>query len=42
MEGEDFRRTQLCKDALEVEALTHKWRTALVGVGWTTVIADRH
>src|SRR5688572_10804096 len=29
MEGVDFRRTQLCKDAPEVEALSHKWRTAL-------------
>ena len=35
MEGEDFRRTQLCKDALEVEVLSHKWRTALIDVGWS-------
>jgi hypothetical protein len=34
MEGTDFRRTQLVKDALETEALSHQWKTALIAVGW--------
>ena len=40
-EGTDFRRKQLCKDALEVEALSHKWRSALLDVGWTESISVR-
>ncbi len=35
MEGADFRRTQLCPDALAVEALSHLWREALTARGWT-------
>src|SRR5688500_2467328 len=34
-EGADFRRTQLCNDAPEANALSDKWRAALVEVGWT-------
>jgi hypothetical protein len=34
MEGDDFRRTQLCKIAPEVEKLSEKWLKALVEVGW--------
>lgn len=34
MEGEDFRRTQLCKDAPDAWALTDKWRAALIEGGW--------
>ena len=40
MEGNDFRRTQLVRDALETEALSHKWRTALIGRGWAVHVAD--
>jgi hypothetical protein len=35
LEGEDFRRTQLCKIAPEVEKLSDGWLKALVEVGWT-------
>jgi hypothetical protein len=35
LEGEDFRRTQLCRDAPEAHALADSWRTALIDVGWT-------
>jgi hypothetical protein len=42
MEGEDFRRTQLVRDAPECEKLSHAWRAALVEWGWreTSVITD--
>jgi hypothetical protein len=33
-EGEDFRRTQLVRDAPEVAAFSDKWRMALVEHGW--------
>jgi hypothetical protein len=35
MEEEDFRRTQLLKDGLAVEALAEEWRGKLLGAGWT-------
>jgi hypothetical protein len=35
MEGEKFRRTQLCKDAPETRTLSTTWRAALRNVGWT-------
>lgn len=35
MEGDGFRRTQLCKLALEVERLSDNWRNALLKVGWS-------
>lgn len=35
MEGADFRRTQLTKDAPESEALSDTWRQALLVQGWT-------
>jgi hypothetical protein len=34
MEGSDFRRTQLAKDAPAVNALAENWKTALKGRGW--------
>ena len=34
LEGADFRRTQLCKDAPAVESLSQSWRAALIEVGW--------
>jgi hypothetical protein len=34
LEGVDFRRTQLCKIAPEVEKLSAEWLTALVEVDW--------
>jgi hypothetical protein len=35
MDGADFRRTQLVKDAPESQALSESWREALIGHGWT-------
>jgi len=34
LEGEDFRRTKLCRDALAVESLADAWRAALIDRGW--------
>jgi hypothetical protein len=34
-EGDHFRRTQLVRDAPEVEALSDKWQKALRERGWT-------
>lgn len=34
MQGDDFRRTELLKDAPSVEARAAKWRTALLDRGW--------
>ena len=34
MERDDFRRTQLCKEALAAHELADKWRGALIDVGW--------
>ena len=34
MEGTDFRRTQLVRDSLDTESLSHEWRSALRGRGW--------
>jgi len=34
LEGIDFKRTQLCRDAPAVEALAEAWRTALIDRGW--------
>jgi hypothetical protein len=34
-EGDDFRRTELCKDAPEAYALADKWHAALMEVGWS-------
>ena len=36
MEGNDFRRTQLCKDASTAHTLAEKWFAALLDVGWIT------
>ena len=33
-EGEEFRRTQLCRDAPAVEGLSDTWRKALAASGW--------
>jgi hypothetical protein len=35
LDGDDFRRTQLVKDAPAVEELANGWRNALVERGWT-------
>jgi hypothetical protein len=35
MQGDDFRRTELLKDAPSVEARAPEWRTALNDRGWT-------
>ena len=35
LEGDGFRRTQLCRDAPEVHALADKWHAALLEAGWT-------
>lgn len=35
MEGADFRRTQLTKDAPESEALARRWQDGLQQRGWT-------
>ena len=37
MEGADFRRTQLVRDAPEGEQLSQTWRAALVERGWEEV-----
>jgi hypothetical protein len=34
LEGDAFRRTQLCRTAVEAEAVSTSWRTALVERGW--------
>lgn len=34
-EGDDFRRTQLVRDSVEVEVLSEKWQKALLERGWT-------
>ena len=34
LEGEGFRRTQLCRDAPEVEALSSRWRSSLRERDW--------
>jgi hypothetical protein len=34
LEGDGFRRTQLCRDAPAVESLSQAWRDALTGRGW--------
>ena len=34
MEGDGFRRTQLCRNAPAVQALSREWRDALIGSGW--------
>jgi hypothetical protein len=36
LEGDDFRRTQLTRDAPETEKLANTWRQALGERGWTT------
>jgi hypothetical protein len=35
LEGDGFRRTHLCRDAPEADALSEKWRQALLERGWT-------
>jgi hypothetical protein len=35
LEGDGFRKTQLCRDATEADALSAKWRHALLERGWT-------
>jgi hypothetical protein len=35
MEGQDFRRTQLVKDAPEADAKSQAWREALIERAWT-------
>jgi hypothetical protein len=34
MEGDNFRRTQLCRDAPAVQALSAEWRLALLARDW--------
>ena len=34
LEGDDFRRTQLVRDAPETEKLSQGWRAALIERGW--------
>jgi len=34
LEGDGFRRTQLCKDAREAELLSQSWRKKLLEGGW--------
>jgi len=36
-EGDDFRRTQLVKDAIEVAAVGDDWRRKLQVSGWTEI-----
>jgi hypothetical protein len=36
LEGDDFRRTKLCKDAPEAHELADMWRDALHRSGWST------
>jgi len=36
LEGDDFRRTKLCKDAPEAHDLADKWHAALIDIGWNT------
>jgi hypothetical protein len=36
LEGDDFRRTKLCKDAAEAHELADMWRDALHRSGWST------
>ena len=35
MEGADFRRTQLVRDAIKSAALSDAWKRKLLAVGWT-------
>jgi hypothetical protein len=37
MEGVDFRRTQLAKNANTVTARAEQWRDALLERGWVTI-----
>jgi hypothetical protein len=34
LEGTDFRRTQLCRDAPAATALANQWKAKLLEVGW--------
>ena len=34
LEGDGFRRTQLCKNAADAESLSQQWRQALLEKGW--------
>jgi hypothetical protein len=34
LEGVDFRRTQLCRTAPDVQALAEDWKTKLIAAGW--------
>jgi hypothetical protein len=34
LEGDGFRRTQLCRDAPEADTLAKQWRAALIEQGW--------
>jgi hypothetical protein len=36
LEGDDFRRTQLCRDAPAVEALASRWKSKLLEAGRST------
>jgi hypothetical protein len=42
LEGEDFQRTQLIKDAPAVEVRADEWRKALVKRGWLVVRESAH
>jgi hypothetical protein len=41
MEGEDFRRTQLVKDAPATALLSQKWCAALIASGWSGEVDTR-
>ena len=36
LEGDDFRRTRLCRDAQAVNHLSIRWREALAARGWAS------
>jgi hypothetical protein len=36
LEGDDFRRTQLCRDAPAADRLSSQWKVALIQRGWET------
>jgi hypothetical protein len=42
LEGDGFRRTQLCPDATAADALSHEWRTDLLQRGWSTAAPPSH
>ena len=35
MDGDDFRRTELLRDALALQAKAEEWKAKLAAAGWT-------